>query len=86
MIFSKGIAESDLCVIWDMEIRRARMTGVLKMITLKFLAVAPEWMVMLLADTGNNGRRNHLGGGPSLILDQHWKALMSPKCIHQIDN
>lgn len=86
MIFSKGITESDLCLLWNMEIRRARMTGVLKMITLKFLAVVPEWMVMLLADIGTSGRRNHLEGAPSLILDQHWKALMSPKCIHQIDN
>ena len=51
-----------------MEIRGARLTGLLKMITLKFLAVAPEWMVMLPADIGNNGRRNHLRGSSQLHI------------------
>ena len=46
----------------------------------------PEWMVMLLTDIGNPGSRKHVSGAPSLISHQHWKVLMSPKCIHQLHN
>ena len=43
-------------------------------------------MVMLLTDIGNPGSRKHVSGAPSLISHQHWKVLMSPKCIHQLHN